>query len=79
MLHPALVNYKNLVPCRPEDVESLRRTRIADENRLLRADKLRRRNARLVCADCGDRHKILVQRRWVCRHCMAPMVDPLAV
>lgn len=79
MLHPALLNYKPDVPCRPGDGEALHKRRMADEKRDLRKIRIRRHAARLICPDCGDRQKIRLYGRWVCRHCLCAMKDPESV
>jgi hypothetical protein len=45
------------------------------EERRGRLEKLRRyHEARLRCPDCGDSMKVLLNRRWLCRHCLIAMV-----
>lgn len=74
MLHPALINYKPDPPCGPGDAEALHRRRLADDAALLRKHRQRCREARLWCPDCGDKQKIRLRGRWICRHCLEPMV-----
>lgn len=75
-LHPALVNYRPEVRCTPEVTLALARQRAQEAFQARLKEAKRRRENRLVCPDCGDQHKIRLNRRWVCRHCVVAMVQP---
>lgn len=56
--------------------EYLRKRRLADERRDLLRKARRKREAALMCPDCGDTLKVRYQGRWVCHHCLGVMVLP---
>jgi len=54
----------------------LHEMRLREARRHRLKDARRKREARLVCPECGDSLKVSLKGRWVCQHCLGPMILP---